>query len=400
MATNAVVSSTPVPAPVAAEAPSARFVLDLDGMVLSATPLVLESLGLNEESVVGRPLADLLETPRPRRLKRLFDQALKGAAVRCPVRFVGGGRTAVAALLRIRLNVSGAGCVLEAFWEPHPGDEGPSPVLVKRHRPEQQAAFETLFQAYLELQEINKQKTAMVAAATHELKTPLAVISGACELLLSAGLGPLSEPQREIVALSQQNCRRLLNVVNSFLDYSAVECGRLVLRLETHDIAEWVADTARYWKRMAHSRGVAFHCHVPGSLPVVLCDRAKLQNVLNSLCDNALKFTPAGGQVRLSADLYFWDRRLAVVGVPEERREATQRKPNAVRFAVSDTGPGIPPEFHQEVFEEYFQIPGTPSGGMGLGLAIARKIVAAHKGKIWVESQAGHGSSFSFVLPL
>ncbi len=375
------------------------LILDLDGMVLQATPAALEALELSEAAVVGRSVTALLEKPRASRLKLLLERALKGAPAHCVARLSGARGPAASVDLRIRLDVSGANCALEAVWEPRNGSKRFSLARPEADLPRRQAAFEMLFQAYLELQEINKKKTAMVAAATHELKTPLAVISGACELLLSGKLSPLTEPQREIVALSHQNCGRLLNVVNSFLDYSAVEHGKLALRLESHSISELLSEGAGYWKRLAQSRGIGFDCLAPDSLPKVVCDRAKIQNVLNSLCDNALKFTPAGGQVTMAADLHFWDRRLATVRIPEERREIIRQKPNAVRFSLSDTGPGIPPEFHQEIFEEYFQVTGSPAGGMGLGLAIARKIVAAHKGKIWVESQPGSGSSFHFVLP-
>jgi two-component system, NtrC family, sensor histidine kinase KinB len=262
-----------------------------------------------------------------------------------------------------------------------------------------QAAFDMLFQAYLELQESNRQKTAMLAAATHELKTPLAIISGGCELLLSGGLGELTTEQRRIITLSQQNSHRLLGVVNSFLDYSAVEHGRLVLKLEMHDLSAVILEAAEYWRGSAAAKEIEVVCNIAPDLPPVMCDRARIQNVLNALCDNALKFTPRAGRIVLSAVTHFWDRRLAFCRFRQERRRTAEEKDNAVRVSVADTGPGIAAEYQQDIFEEYFQVSNGPSAGMGLGLAIAKKTISAHQGKVWVDSRVGQGSSFSFVLP-
>ncbi len=373
----------------------AIMLLDMQGKVISANRSAQRELGIEESKLVGRALSEVLERPAAPRLKAFLERAQRGRVVRMSARFPGKQ------VVRIRISplVRGSQVSLEASWDTvFPAAKPPAKAEFDSEA--RRAAFETLFQAYLELQEVNKQKTSMVAAATHELKTPLAVISGACELLLGGGLGPLNPQQREIVALSQQNCRRLLNVVNSFLDYAAVETGKLALRLEPQNIEDLVHDTVRYWKRLAQSRQVAFQASVPSGLLPAVFDRAKLQNVLNSLCDNALKFTPSGGEVVLSVDTHFWERRLASVLVGTDRRSLSVPQHNSIRFSVRDNGPGISPEYQQEVFEEYFQAPGSPAGGMGLGLAIARKIVAAHKGKIWVESVPGQGATLSFVIPL
>jgi signal transduction histidine kinase len=384
------------PATEPADSRQSVVLLDLNGVVISANAQALKMLELEESAVFGRHLSAFLSKPSAARMKNYFARALRGATVRCKAQLNGSSNLTVP--MRIRLDVTGANCSLEASWEFADTDRKPA-APSGNDAAARQAAFETLFQAYLELQETNKQKTAMVAAATHELKTPLAVISGAAELLLGGGLGSLNQQQREIINLCQQNCRRLLNVVNSFLDYSAVERGKFSLRLETHDVHDLVADAARYWKRLAQTRGIRFEYGMAHDLPPIVCDRAKLQNVLNSLCDNALKFTPHGGEITLAVDLHFWERRLAAVLVDTERRGGQRPQVNGIRFSVSDNGPGIPQEYHQEIFEEYFQVPGSPSGGMGLGLAIARKIVSAHKGKIWVESREGKGTAFHFVIP-
>jgi signal transduction histidine kinase len=387
----------------------AILLLNLDGLVVSANGVAIKALGVAESNFLGQPITNLFDKPSPMRMKQYFDRALKGSAVKCQARMKrGDGHPGVPTSLRIRLHVMGPNCSLEASWDildssEVASSESAGAVVVAPHTEvaARKVAFETLFQAYLELQEINKQKTSMLAAATHELKTPLAVINGSCELLLGGSLGMLNQQQREIVQLSVQNCRRLLNVVNSFLDYSAVERGKLMLMWAEHDPGEIVAEAAKYWKKLGQARGVQFDYAVARELPRVRCDRGKLQNVLNGLCENALKYTPKGGHVTLVADIHFWERRVAAVSVSTERRgQDEEAEANGVRFSVTDNGPGIPSEYHQEIFEDYFQVPGSSSGGMGLGLAIARKIVAAHKGKIWVESRLGQGTAFHFVIPL
>jgi signal transduction histidine kinase len=382
----------------------AILLLNLEGLVVSANGVAIKALGVAESNFLGQPITNLFERPSAARMKQYFDRALKGSAVKCQALMKAiGDQSGLPVSLLIRLHVMGPNCSLEAAWDILDASEeiglpAPQPHTEVAAR---KAAFETLFQAYLELGEINKQKTSMLAAATHELKTPLAVINGSCELLLAGSLGALNPQQREIVQLSVQNCRRLLNVVNSFLDYSAVERGKLSLVLAEHDPGEMVAEAAKYWKKLGQARGIQFDYATARELPAVRCDRGKLQNVLNSLCENALKYTPKGGQVTLVADLHFWERRIAAVSVSTDRRgREDEAEANGVRFSVTDNGPGIPSEFHQEIFEDYFQVPGTAFGGMGLGLAIARKIVTAHKGKIWVESRMGQGTAFHLVIPL
>jgi signal transduction histidine kinase len=385
----------------------AILLLNLEGQVVSANGVAIKALGVAESTFLGQPITNLFSKPNDARIKQYFDRALKGSAVKCPALVKARADQAETPVtLRIRLHVMGPNCSLEAAWDiidptalDTPTDTGAAaapPEMAAR-----KAAFETLFQAYLELGEINKQKSGMLAAATHELKTPLAVINGSCELLLGGSLGPLNPQQKEIVQLSVQNCRRLLNVVNSFLDFTAVERGKLSLIFAEHDAGEIVAEAAKYWKKLGQARGIRFEYATARELPRVRCDRGKLQNVLNNLCENALKYTPKGGQVTLVADLHFWERRVAAVSVSQERRlEEEDADANGVRFSVTDNGPGIPSEYHQEIFEDYFQVPGGAPGGMGLGLAIARKIVTAHKGKIWVESRVGHGTAFHLVIPL
>jgi signal transduction histidine kinase len=123
------------------------------------------------------------------------------------------------------------------------------------------------------------------------------------------------------------------------------------------------------------------------------------------LIDNAVKFTPEGGRVRVSTSSYLWERRSYRQNLPfENERRGTRDKehaPNSIRINISDTGPGIPPEYHQEIFNEFLRLQQTSkSQGMGLGLAIARRLVDAHAGKIWVESELGHGATFSLLLPM
>jgi signal transduction histidine kinase len=124
-----------------------------------------------------------------------------------------------------------------------------------------------------------------------------------------------------------------------------------------------------------------------------------VQQCVFNLIDNALKHTPAGGEVTLMAQPHFWERRVNEGAPPDERRRAQGEKSNSVMVSVADTGTGIAAEFHQEIFEEFVRVDPS-SSGMGLGLAITKRLIQAHRGKVWVDSEMGRGSSFSFLLPI
>src|SRR6202011_105683 len=149
-------------------------------------------------------------------------------------------------------------------------------------------------------------------------------------------------------------------------------------------------------------RGLALYFLANEKLPELAFDSAKLQRVISNLLENASKFTPAGGTGWLHAEPYMWERRNPnSSAIPSERRRQNTPQPNSVKISISDTGPGIPAEYHIEVFDDFFRLPQTESqAGMGLGLAIARRLVGGMGGKIWVESEPGAGCKFSFILPL
>ena len=131
-------------------------------------------------------------------------------------------------------------------------------------------------------------------------------------------------------------------------------------------------------------------------------DAPKVERIISNLLENASKFTPAGGTVWLHAEPHVWERRaVSKPAVPQERRRRPLSQPNSVKISVSDTGPGVPPEYHLEIFDDFFRLPtNEKSEGMGLGLAIARRLVHGMGGKIWVESEPGAGCKFSFIIPM
>ncbi len=263
----------------------------------------------------------------------------------------------------------------------------------------QEVTHRNLLAAYLQLQELNRQKTVLLASAAHELKTPLAVMKGYYHLLLNQSLGELNAKQQEILEESRDSCERLLRLVSMFLNYSALETGRLMMQLRENDIGECVREVAELWREAFRRKRVKLELRLAKKLPKLFFDYQKVEQSIANLLDNALKHTPAGGQVALEVQPHFWERRIAQARPPQERRNVSRRAPNSVRVTIADAGPGIAAEFHQEIFEDFVRI-SPSSSGMGLGLAITKRLVQAHHGKIWVESELGRGSRFMFLLPL
>jgi signal transduction histidine kinase len=227
-------------------------------------------------------------------------------------------------------------------------------------------------------------------------------MGGYLHLLLAQKLGPLNSRQMEVLTEMQANGARLSNFVQNLLTYATLKVDRFEMQYEIGDINSCVREIAEVWAQRFQDKAIAFY-FLPGEkLNPFPFDYYKVQHVVSNLLDNAMKYTPSSGSVWLHIEPYFWERRTIQRPPVVERRRQRLTLPNCCRVSVSDNGPGIAPEFQQEIFDEYFRL--TPAGmraeGYGLGLAIARRLVHAAGGKIWVESEPGAGSKFFFLLLL
>src|SRR3989449_2391454 len=263
--------------------------------------------------------------------------------------------------------------------------------------------YHELLQEYTQLRERFLRTTNALGSAAHDLKTPLAILNGYVELLQSEKLGTLNDRQREVLHDMRSSGQRLQQFIQDFLSFSVLETGETKMRYEVGDVNACLSEVCRLWSHRFQERGLALYFLGNDKVPRFSFDSAKVQRVISNLLENASKFTPAGGTVWLHAEPYMWERRSAAKPeVDKERRRQLLSTPNAVKVSVSDTGPGIAPEYHLEVFDDFFRLPSNEntSEGMGLGLAIARRLVNAMGGKVWVESEPGAGCKFSFLIPL
>jgi signal transduction histidine kinase len=239
-----------------------------------------------------------------------------------------------------------------------------------------------------------------LATAAHELKTPLAIMAGYLQLLLTQKLGPLTPQQLDVLTEMQENGARLSNFVQNLLAYASLKVNRFEMQYEVADMNACIREIAEVWAQRFQDKAIAFY-FLPGEkLENFPFDWYKVQHVVSNLLDNAMKYTPASGTVWLHIEPYFWERR-SIERLPlMERRNLRVTAPNCCRISVADTGPGVEPQYQQEIFEEYFRLPphGSHAEGHGLGLSIARQLVQAGGGKIWVESEPGNGSKFSFLV--
>ena len=257
-------------------------------------------------------------------------------------------------------------------------------------------------QEYSQLRERYLRTTNALASAAHDLKTPLAILNGYVELLQSEKLGDLNDRQREVLRDMRSNGERLQRYIQDFLSFSVLETGELRMKFETANINACLSEVCRLWSPRFQEKGLALYFLANEKVIEFPFDEAKVERIVSNLLENSYKFTPPGGTVWLHAEPYMWERRTTSnSAVPNERRRRPLSTPNSVKISVSDTGPGVPPEYHLEIFDDFFRLPTTEKAeGMGLGLAIARRLVQGMGGKIWVESESGAGCKFSFIVPM
>src|ERR1700730_8626629 len=283
--------------------------------------------------------------------------------------------------------------------EPRQGPDPTTQITVQELLQEREITYRNLLAAYLKLQEVNRQKTVFLASAAHELKTPLAVIKGYYDLMLTGSLGKLSDKQKDILEESKESCERLVRPGSVFFNYSALESGKLVWQLRENDLRDCLDEVAKRWSEAFQRKGVKLEASFDPSIPNFRFDYQKVQQAAANLLDNALKHTPAGGMVTLHAGTHFWERRVSEVAPIQERRRFRLPRPNSVEASVADSGPGIAEGHHQEIFDDFVRVDRNTSG-MGLGVAIAKRLIQAHRVKIWVQSEPAVGSKFTFLLPM
>lgn len=243
-------------------------------------------------------------------------------------------------------------------------------------------------------------RTLALAAAAHELKTPLSICVGYIELLVSGKLGALQLTQRQALEEMDANLRRLQHFIGDFLTYAALETNSVQLRLEVAEVEPCVREICEIWQPRFRAKQQNFELRVEPGLEVCDFDYSKLQHAISNLLHNAWKYTPTKGSVSVLVRPYFWDRRNQQALLPEpDRRAESTHGPNSVCITVADNGPGVEPEFQLEIFDDFTRAESGEIEGVGLGLSIARRIVQGHHGKIWIDSQPGSGSRFRLLLP-
>jgi PAS domain S-box-containing protein len=232
---------------------------------------------------------------------------------------------------------------------------------------------------YQQARQAVRARERMLAVVSHDLRNSLStVLLNASAILDSGGSGTLGEMEREQLEWVSRSAEQMSRLISDLLDVSSIEAGRLSVELRARSVAPLVREATEMCRPLAGEKGISLTAEVADGTPPILADQGRLHQVLGNLLGNAIKFTPRDGSIRLRA---------APGGAGE------------VLFAVSDSGPGVPEEHRDAVFELYWQGSRKGQTGAGLGLAIAKAIVEAHGGRIWTESRAEAGSTFYFTVP-
>ena len=238
-----------------------------------------------------------------------------------------------------------------------------------------------LQKANIALEKANRLKSEFLATMSHELRTPLNSIIGFAEVLKDEVVGTISAEQKEYLSDIHGSGQHLLNMINSILDLSKIEAGKLELHYEEFPVQEAINEVLNTIIGFSNKKGIRINTHIHEDVPSITVDKVKFKQIMFNLLSNAVKFTPENGRVTINASLMN----------------------QHVQIAVSDTGIGIKSEDMDKIFEAFRQLDASYARryeGTGLGLTLTKRLVELHGGKIWVISEFGKGSTFTFTLPI
>jgi signal transduction histidine kinase len=232
-------------------------------------------------------------------------------------------------------------------------------------------------------------KSNFLSVVSHELRTPLHSIKGFVEIILMGKTGPVTELQEDFLKTVRTQTTVLQRMIDDLLEFSRMEAGWVKLHLSEVSLLAVAQAVTTKLAPLAEEACLQLFVGLPDDLPEIVGDRVRLEQVLTNLVENAIKFTPAGGQIHIRAEYCGGD--------PFNER--------CVRLTVADTGIGIPPAEQEKIFDRFYQVDSSERRayrGTGLGLSICKHIVERHNGRIWVESDGvpGHGSRFHVELPV
>lgn len=330
-------------------------VLDLEGRIAETNPALHRMLDRSEPELAGLLLTDLLHPDDATTHARLYTAATAGERehYQCEARFQRCDGQWIYGNLTVSI-------VRDEQGQPQFGIAMIEDITARR-------AAEQM-------------REDLTHTMVHDLRSPLTTITTSLELLQSGLLGELSPRQEEVVQLAQSGARRMLQLVDTILDVSRLEAGQMPLRRIALDLPDLVATVIRLQGPLASDKQIQLISDLPATLPPVWADVAIIERVLQNLVGNAIKFTPAGGVIRV-------------------RARVAEGDPPKVLVSVSDTGAGIPPDLKGRLFTKFAT--GQQHGrGTGLGLAFCKLALEAHGETIWADSSPGQGATFTFSLPL
>jgi len=239
-----------------------------------------------------------------------------------------------------------------------------------------------LEKALEEVQNISKTKSEFISAVSHELRTPLTSIKGYASILMAGKLGEIPEQVKERLGKINTHSDNLVNLINDLLDISRIESGRIEMKIKKYNVVKMIANVHDLLTPQMKDKNIKWIVHAPADLPEISIDSSQFERVFINLISNAIKFTPKEGTISINAAL---------------------ENPTTVKFEVSDTGIGITEKDISKLFDEFYRVDNKINEfvkGTGLGLPLAKKIVEAHHGKIWVTSVINEGTTFHFTVPL
>jgi len=262
--------------------------------------------------------------------------------------------------------------------------------------------YEEIKKTNIKLEKLEKLKSEFISIVSHELRTPLTSIKNSLDIMLSGKTGDITKIQDNFLNLAKRNVDRLSGIINDLLDLSKIEAGKMDFRFEPLNIAEPIEFVKSTFENLAEKKNIILTMKTTPDLPQVYGDIHRIEQVLSNLISNAVKFTPENGEITISA------KKINASSISPDvintfSGKKLSLKGDYVKISVKDTGIGINDSDIPKVFDKFQQIESSLSrevGGTGLGLPIAKQLIEAHRGEIWLESEFKKGSKFSFILPV